>query len=128
MREIKFRAWDKKRNLMLNTMDWTDCNLMQYKSGYKPILIFGGNVHSDFLEECLDVELMQYTGLKDKNGKEIYEGDILKAKYNSSFVMYEVKFENIIDDYGNESVGYYKDDDCEVVGNIYENEELLKDE
>jgi uncharacterized phage protein (TIGR01671 family) len=72
MREIKFRAWDKRRGVILKVgaIDFDDTRVDPYPiPSEKP----GETWPLDFTE----VELMQYTGLKDKNGKEIYEGDIL---------------------------------------------------
>jgi uncharacterized phage protein (TIGR01671 family) len=89
--------------------------------------------------------LMQFTGLKDKNGKEIYEGDILKLS-NGDTVNWLVKFGDYADDEGYSTgshLGYYGERikphynftitthtlnelDGEVIGNIYENPELLE--
>jgi hypothetical protein len=93
-------------------------------------------LRTKFLE---DIDLMQYTGLKDKNGKEIYEGDILKYNFPYDgrlkhvslvkFVETEASF-GIKDRYGNE-IPLYRiaaNNYFEVIGNIYENEELLKSE
>lgn len=114
-REIKFRAWDKHykrfRDIVLNS----------------PISALNNNEIDERFE------LTQYTGLKDKNGKEIYEGDILRV-YDDFFRdglddMYGVvKFDNgrfylnTFKPYYNETWIYF-----EVVGNIYENPELLEE-
>ena len=120
MREIKFRAWDKNENEMFYS------NMYQNKTS----MIYGlGN----FLKECSDIEepIMQYTGLKDKKLKEIYEGDILSHHLQGNrFVEYGRPFKN----YGgymlvskNGMRGTLNDSDklYEVIGNIYENTELL---
>ena len=88
----------------------------------------------------------QYTGLKDKNGKEIYEGDIVKVKLykgeEEKYFIGKVEYfgSNFIVDADNNSeyhiydldgfgIDYrYKLEDCEVIGNIYDNPELLEEE
>lgn len=75
-----------------------------------------------------ETELMQSTGLKDKNGVEIYEGDILKTRIGgyeqvSPYVVEDMRklyFELKRDD------SYYRIQETEVIGNIYENPELLE--
>ena len=108
MREIKFRAWDLREKKM--------------KNGY-----------NDGEERFL---LLQFTGLHDKNGKEIYEGDIT----NNGVVVWNEAL--TWDSGGSSHPGFYFDaprfdgdlnyhtsfdDDTEVIGNIYENPELLKE-
>lgn len=141
MREIKFRAWDKEENEMIdkhrderNDYDeyWADVYALQ--------LGLIENISKD--ERFV---LMQFTGLHDKNGKEIFEGDVVKDKKYT----HEVRFgEECVDasDYETYSVGIvgfymtnylgekYEFDainsqnakDLEIIGNIYENPELLK--
>lgn len=135
MREIKFRAWFKEENRMIEWeqlhIENDDCGLMVW------IGENGDNFGTASGYPIDDFELMQYTGLKDKNGKEIYEGDILRGiehKSNSTFVNGEYQgtheWDNdieIIVDFtpsNMQLVDAYKSK-CEVIGNIYENQELL---
>ena len=79
-------------------------------------------------------DLMQYTGLKDKNGKEIYEGDIVEVSKDISAGKYRVQFWDnesafmLIDDLKPKSMRlgvWFCSNKIEVIGNIYENPELL---
>lgn len=107
MREIKFRAWFSKEP------DW--CNQLFYSDEEGQL--------GDWFSECLhegDAIFMQYTGLKDKNGKEIYEGDVLKI-FEGKYVVRDMR--QLFFHY--RSDGWYETK-IEVIGNIYENKELLK--
>ena len=130
MREIKFRAWLKEDEKMANveTMDFTDKSI-QYLKRSEII-----NAYILRRESFDDVELMQYTGLKDKNGKEIYEGDILffrdeNMKYivvwqDAAFIIKSIEIRKYSEKM------YWLDDTeicCEIVGNIYENKKLLEE-
>ena len=135
-REIKFRAWDRQEKKMHEVLS---IHLRREKViiSNKPF----GNV------PLWDYDLMQYTGLKDKNGKEIYEGDIIKSEWQ-----YDGVINRDITSVGQVAFGgndgepgffmYGKDGDIyqpfvsydrvellsvEVIGNIYENPELLKE-
>lgn len=116
MREIKFRAWDKEKKMWTN---WKCYDNMFYFMDK----ITGAWIRDDKFNRF---ELMQYTGLKDKNGKEIYEGDIVRyySFIKDKKLLAEVIFEEgcfVIDDY---YLGHKKR--VEVIGNIYENPELLE--
>ena len=115
MREIKFRAWGKINKEMFNV---------------KSINFQERRIYRNTVSYCKfnDIELMEYTGLKDMDGKEIYEGDILFESFREEY--FKVVFEN--GSFRAEADGYSLDledydDICEVVGNIYENPELLKE-
>ena len=126
MREIKFRAWDKETKEMQTPFD------LSSNPKY-------------WCKKLKDFPLMQYTGLKDKNGKEIYEGDIIGDTEDWSIVIwcdkcigwqlawYDIDIDkktchmcdgdfDITETFENNIA----DNDEEVIGNIYENPELLK--
>lgn len=90
MREIKFRAWDKKSKKIYNI---THLSFMRNSDGTAEEMgcegYYGDNHRSKL---CLDnIKLMQYTGLKDKNGlQEVYEGDIIDEYGNIKGNIYEM--------------------------------------
>ena len=128
MREIKFRAWDNSRGIMRfgndNLMMDLSGNLL-WQFGYS-----GGNMLPK--EERENYILMQFTGLFDKNKKEIYEGDIIEIESNDFNRHFGdmVKAEVCWGTCGWCQKGFPDDGrwwpDCKVVGNIHENPELLK--
>jgi len=116
-REIKFRAWDKYGNRMLSVSE-----------------VMGSQALVWFTD--IQYELMQYTGLKDKNGQEIYEGDIVAGEFNGNGareytgypergVVQMVKGSWVLgSEYGGTLLSNI--DNAERIGNIYENPELVK--
>ena len=126
MREIKFRAWVKDRKEIFEVI------LINYVTK-KVTYLFErvGDLLNIRHEKFNDTELMQYTGLKDKNGKEIYEGDIFYT--GSKKILYIVEWIDCglkgrqIKNKSWVGLDYWKDD-IEVIGNIYENPELMEDE
>ena len=116
-REIKFRAWDKDKKEM-----FTGFSIEDLFTDMDDSWIDADCDDNKTLSNATNYEnkiLMQYTGLKDKNGKEIYEGDI----YN---YMGEIGvFESIEEFYYNELIRY-RVENGEIIGNIYENKDLIK--
>lgn len=130
MRDIKFRAWDKKHNEMVPDL------ICFYKDGG---ISHNNHFNSDispfrgYMWDSKNLEIMQYTGLKDKEGVEIYEGDIIKLNGNLYEVWHSGLAFGLIDK--NKDFFEYMCQLCdmngkvyEVIGNIYENLELLKED
>ena len=142
MRDIKFRAWSGKQMFGHDSFDGLAWKSFRNEFD-RPIPFDFGWDEREFYE---DYVLMQYSGLKDKNGKEIYEGDILA---NESYKYpIEVKHGKYIcssdEGYEDESYGFYGKSKnpgragyfdvnplnfewIEIIGNIHENPELLKE-
>ncbi|GAA0115265.1 YopX family protein [Clostridium senegalense] len=125
-REIKFRAWDKVRKEMLQ--------IQKHSFKTNKSIPYGWNIEHEFYD------LMQYTGLKDINGKEIYEGDILEGGYlnplTGEFISrkYIVEYEEgcfkckLIgkSPYGDTWINFIHEK-SRVIGNVYENSNLLEE-
>lgn len=136
MREIKFRAWDKEQNCMLSSK--ATGLIIHFDGTVNAYDSEGTLIGTEFINE---LEVMQYTGLKDKYGKDIYEGDLCKS-YNGYIQevvwrdnswMYKMKVnkkyqgeayvEIVYSSMGDTSHRNFGD---EIIGNIYENPELLE--
>lgn len=149
MRDIKFRAWLPKEKRMVTHKTWTVINEDQDECDFQTALFVAheclyqstpaswGNLADEPDAEMIasysdNFELMQYTGLKDKNGKEIYEGDILHFKDPHDGIIGTVEWADfgwqVTNDYFDQQFEDTPPDEWEVIGNIYENPELLKKE
>lgn len=142
MREIKFRAWSIKENRVVRLAQSLGSDTYLSMNNHSWGVFEDGNGVCTCNKLTGDI-LMQYTGLNDKNGKEIYEGDIVKVEKYIGEVKFGRYTYSACDEYGCDRYGYYIDCetkgyikssgidigcciyDCEVVGNIYENQELL---
>ena len=144
-REIKFRAWDKLKkcwikpslnNFWLTTAykKTSDSEIVNNKHFVLGIDLEKKD-HGRF-KEGGDADIQMFTGLKDKNGKEIYEGDIIKEWKSVDSIdvvpydIYEIKFANGAFLVSNNHRGKLLMDhvNCEIIGNIYENPALVTKE
>ena len=123
MREIKFRAWDKLKKEFVEPYQYG----LRFGSDGSFLLID----KEDIRWESDIISIMQFTGIKDKNGKEIYEGDIFDSPSKNKFYVKWWKdgwyYNNVKDEEEHVSGRLLEiAEDWEVIGNIYENLELLK--
>ena len=135
MREIKFRVLIDNKIYYQDKYEAYGDNLSSIDICKKTITITSFyNYENVYRFEYEEVKLMQYTGVKDKNGKEIYEGDILffrdeNMKYvvvwqDAAFIIQSIEIRTYSEKM------YWIDDVeicCEIVGNIYENKNLLEE-
>ena len=118
-RLIKFRAWIKEEKRMVE-VEIVDTRAKTISYVEKSKITNGYYLRSMNFEE---IELMQYTGIKDKNGKEIYEGDIVvNSDGDYGYVFFKDGAYNVCHDV---YTGYLFAWDYEIKGNIYENIEML---
>ena len=137
MREIKFRAWDKDFEEMLHVAKIEFGNNQELF-----IECYWENDNDLYLRENNErIVLMQYTGLKDKNGAEIYEGDVLEIKVHDYSTKRCIATEKRVVEYRKCSFGVEwghrsefislcgfseQNTTFNVVGNVYQNSELLE--
>lgn len=144
MREIKYRGWDTIQKKMYSGKDlWGENILLSLDGkGFVQLISSANYKYGDWVFRESIIPL-KFTGLKDKYGKEIYEGDVVKSFINDEFS--EIKFGEW--NYGDGleecswGIGFYWDDDMspfgidinctrkkyEIIGNIYENPELTNE-
>lgn len=132
MRKIKFRGFTTN---LVNNM-WVEGDLIHYDKDEFCIMPQNGRYWdiSHDGDRVIKESIGQCTGLKDKNGKEIYEGDILKYKREENFKLYwnekmsAFYLQNILWPNDDIPVKYYRIENFEIIGNIFENKELLETE
>jgi uncharacterized phage protein (TIGR01671 family) len=127
-KEIKFRAWNIKNKSMIDEVLEMGFGCRHYPETW----LIGDDQRTDHFE------LMQYTGLKDKNGKEIYENDLLQYDgYNFKLInkekIYQVRYDDNLAQYYAYNLENSFDTflvvrawkESKIIGNIYQNPELL---
>jgi len=135
MREIKFRAWDTKEEVMINPVEPQIGDPLTSKDffihGCGTVVQFNPN---SVIGPVYNLKIMRFTGLLDSKGKEIYEGDLVQWFIKSDPGQYDLKVtvEVTIDPLEgtrpfSDPCYNIKPEECEVIGNIYEHCELLNE-
>ena len=137
MREIKFRAWNFKDKKMFSAEEMTKDQMAILPDGHFAN-IDGQNTSRSIIYSHEQMLPLQFTGLKDKNDKEIYEGDICSAGlktplgivmhrgviiFNEKAGQFGLKLETELESVSDHVI---KNDSPEIIGNIYENPNLLE--
>jgi len=123
MRTIKFRAWQKNYGgYMFYSHKSKGLGYLEFNDDSSTVI---GESDGDQRYEASEMPLMQFTGLLDKNGEEIYEGDIIDNE--GALQKYEVIFHKGCFCISQGGLGYhiFNEKKAEIIGNIYQNPELI---
>lgn len=126
MNNLKFRAWDKKLQI-LGTVSNIDFDFEEVT------FYIDDEEELDVSQTFKDVEIMQSTGLKDKNGVEIFEGDVVRNTHTGSvgrvhWCVHNTGFFYYVEKDKKDYTVFRAKYNLEVIGNIYENKELLEND